>query len=152
MNATLWVLLVVAGFGGLWCVDKAKGGLLKALLVRAAAFSFAGAGMIGASGWIGTAITKVIAAVNEAAAEAGMVALGTAAVWIAWLVLGLAWILTILPESWFGAEMPDWLSVTGLVLPALAVSIPGPIGNAIQGIIHGAGQLMISLIGGAVGQ
>lgn len=152
MTATLWVLLVVAGFGGLWCVDKAKGGLLKALLVRAAAFSFAGAGMIGASGWIGTAMEKVVAAVNEAAAEAGTIALGTGAVWIIWLGLGLAWILTILPESWFGAEMPDWLSVTGLVLPALAVSIPGPIGNAIQGIIHGAGQMMISLVGGAVGQ
>lgn len=152
MTATLWVLLVVAGFGGLWCVDKAKGGLLKALLVRAAAFSFAGAGMLGASGWIGTAIDKIVTAVNEAAVEAGTIAIGTGAVWIAWLVLGLAWILTVLPESWFGAEMPDWLSVSGLVLPGLAAAIPGPVGNAIEGIIYGAGQLMISLLGGAVGQ
>ena len=151
MGATLWLVLAVAGFGLLRAMDHVQHPLLDAVMVRAAAFSFAGAGLIGASGWLGDVTASVISAVNAAGERAGSAAIGTGAVWVIWLIASVAWVLTILPQSWFGAEIPDWLSMFGLVLPSLAASIPGPLGEALRSVITGAGQLMIEVARQAVG-
>lgn len=151
MGPTLWFVLVVAGFGLLRAMDYVHHTLLAALLVRIAAFSFMGAGIIGASGFLGDLAAAAVAWVNEAAAAAGTAALGTGAVWVIWAVLAIAWILTILPDQWFDATIPDWLSISGLLLPALAASIPGPLGDGLRQAIDAAGRLMISLARQAVG-
>jgi hypothetical protein len=146
----MWLVLTVAGFGLLRAMDYVNRPLIAALLVRAAAFSFAGAGVIGASGWIGQVMASIVTWVNNAGENAGTAALGTGAVWVIWLLASVAWVLTILPESWFAAEIPDWLSVSGLVLPSLAAAIPGPAGEALRAVITGAGTLMIELVRQAV--
>jgi len=151
VGATLWMVLTVAGFGLLRAMDYTTHPLLDALLVRAAAFSFVGAGLIGASGWLGTTIAATVSWANGVGASVGSAAFGTGAVWIAWLVMAVAWVLTILPETWFDAPIPDWLSVAGLVLPALAASIPGPLGQGLRSAISAAGHVMITGASRAVG-
>lgn len=151
MGPTLWLVLTVAGFGLLRAMDHVMHPMLDAVMVRAAAFSFAGAGAIGASGWLGEFVTAAVSGVNQAGAKAGAAAIGTGAIWVLWAVLSIAWILTLLPETWFAARIPDSLSVAGLVLPALAASIPGPLGGILREAIHGAGNLMLSLARQAVG-
>ena len=151
MGATLWLVLTVAGFGLLRAMDHVGHHLLEAVMVRAAAFSFAGAGTIGAAGWLGHVTESAVRQVNVVGADAGAAAIGTGAVWVIWAVLSIAWVLTILPESWFTAPIPDSLSIAGLVLPSLAASIPGPLGDLLREIITGAGRLMIGLVSQAVG-
>jgi hypothetical protein len=146
----LWLVLAVTGFGLMRATERVGHPLIAAMLVRASAFSFVGAGLIGASGWLGDLMASAVGAVNSAGAQAGAAALGTGAVWVVWLLASAAWVLTLLPESWFAGEIPDWLSMSGLVLPALAASIPGRLGDLLSAVITGAGNLMVELVRQAV--
>jgi hypothetical protein len=151
MTGTLWLLLVAAGVGLMWAMRYTQHAMLDAVLVRASAFSYAGAGVIGAGGWIGRMLAGLVDGVNSAAASLGVAALGTAAVWVVWAGLSLAWVLTLLPEQWFGRDIPDWLAISGVVLPALAASIPGPLGQGLHDVIEACGGLMIDGVGQAFG-
>jgi hypothetical protein len=150
MGATLWLVLTVAGFGFLRAMEYTGRPLLEAIMIRAAAFSFAGAGTVGASGWLGAAVTSTVRWLNDVGSSAGAAAIGTGAVWVIWAVMSIAWVLTLLPDSWFAADIPDALSIAGLVLPALAASIPGPLGDLLREAIGGAGRLMIQVVSQAV--
>jgi hypothetical protein len=151
VGATLWLVLTVAGFGLLRAMDHTTHAFLDAVLLRTAAFSFVGAGLVGASGWLGSAASSMVGWMNSAGAQAGAAALGTGAVWVIWAALTISWILTILPETWFAARIPDWLSISGLLLPSLAASIPGPLGELLRQATDSAGTLMIHLASAAVG-
>ena len=151
MNGTLWALLVFVGFGLMWTMRHTKAALLDAVFVRVAAFSFAGAGVIGASGWIGTALAWTVTTANDLGATLGAATLGTTAVWMVWLALSLMWVLTLLPAQVFTKEIPDWLAVAGLVLPGLAASIPGEIGELLRQVIEACGQLMVDVVAGVFG-
>lgn len=151
MPATLWVLLTVAGFALLTVMSYIKQATLRAIAVRGAAFSFVGAGTIGAAGLIGALTANVIAWVNGVGTDLGRDALGTGALWIVWLFLSIAWLLTMLPESWFGRDIPDWLSVSGLFLPALCVSIPGPVGEFFRAVFDAIGEFMVTAARNLIG-
>ena len=94
-------------------------------------------------------MTSTVSTVNDAG-EGRRRRPGTSAIWVLWLLASVAWVLTMLPESMFSGEIPDWLSISGLVLPALAASIPGRVGDLLNGVITGAGNLMIELVRQAV--
>jgi hypothetical protein len=151
MSATVWLVLTVLGFVTLRSMVYMRHATLKAIAIRFAAFAFLGAGTVGAAGWLGHAMTSVIGAVNRIGAQAGAAAIGTGAVWIAWALMAGAWILTLLPERMFGRDIPDWLSMSGLVLPALAVTIPGPFGQLIRAVTTAVGGLMVAGAHAAVG-
>lgn len=151
MGATLWFVLVAAGFGLIAIVEKAKHSTLKAVLVRVAAFAFIGAGTIGATGWIGDLMDGTVSWVNDTARDMGVSAIGTGAVWVVWLSLAIGWLLCILPESWFSGDIPDWLSVSGVLLPGLAASIPGPIGDFFQRLFTTIGDLMVTGVSNLIG-
>ena len=106
---------------------------------------------MGANGWLGNSLKWAVAQVNAISGAAGTAGLGTAAVWIAWAALSIMWVLTLVPERWFGKSIPDWLSVGGIVLPGLAASIPGPLGAALNQAMHVAGGLMIAFVKYLVG-
>jgi hypothetical protein len=150
MEATLWVLLVVVGFGLLRAIEHVHVNLMGAVMERVAAAAFVGAGVIGASGWIGSGIAWVVGAVNSLGSSLGAAAVGSGPIWIAWLALSVLWVLALLPDSWFGWHLPPWLSVTGLVLPALAASIPGQLGDLLRMVIDGIGRLMVTAVSSAV--
>ncbi len=151
MTGTLWLLLVACGVGLMWVMRYTRHPLIDAVLVRASAFSFAGAGIVGAGGWIGTVLTGLVKGLNSIGAQLGTAAIGSAAVWIVWAALSLMWVLTILPERWFGRGIPDWLAISGVVLPAMAASIPGEFGQVVSRVIEACGQLMIHAVGSAFG-
>jgi hypothetical protein len=151
MTGTLWLLLVACGVGLMWVMRYTRHPMIDAVLVRASAFSFAGAGIVGAGGWIGDLLGGLVGGLNTVGAQLGSAAIGSAAVWIVWAGLSLMWVLTILPERWFGRSIPDWLAISGVVLPGMAASIPGEFGQAMTRAITGCGQLMINLVGSAFG-
>lgn len=151
MTGTLWLLLVASGVGLMWVMRYTRHPMVDAVLVRASAFSFAGAGIVGAGGWIGDLLGGLVEGVNSLGGQLGIAAVGSAAVWIIWAGLSLMWILTLLPESWFGRSIPDWLAISGVVLPAMASSIPGAFGDAMSRVITACGELMIHVVGQAFG-
>jgi hypothetical protein len=151
MQATLWVLLTAIGFVVIAFMDRIPQAFLRAVAIRGAAISFVGAGTIGASGWIGSAAAGVLAWANGVGNDFGKEAFGTAALWIVWLVLSAAWVLTMLPESWFKGDIPDGLSVSGLFLPALSVTIPGPVGDFFQRMFEGLGHFAVSSVQRIIG-
>jgi hypothetical protein len=144
MQATLWVLLSTLGFYLLWLMGDIKKPFLLAMAIRTSAFSFVGAGSIGAAGWFGTATAAVVAWANSVGAEFGAESFGSGAVWVVWLFASITWVLTILPESWFGRQIPDGLSVSGWFLPSLCVSIPGPVGDLFQNLFNLVGDVMVT--------
>jgi hypothetical protein len=135
----------------MWTMRYTRIAFLDALLIRASAFSFVGAGIVGADGWIGSIMTGLINGLNAVGAQLGAAVIGSAAIWIVWAGMSLAWVLTMLPETWFGRSIPDWLAISGIVLPPLAAAIPGQFGAVMNDIIGACGQLMISGVGSAFG-
>jgi len=151
MTGTLWVLLVATGLGLMWAMRWTRSPMLDAALIRAAAFSYAGAGVIGAQGWIGQSLRWMVESVNRVGAQAGSAGVGTAAVWVVWAGLAIMWVLTLLPERWFSKPIPDWLAISGVMLPGMAASIPGPLGAGLSRVITAAGGLMVNLVSYAFG-
>jgi hypothetical protein len=151
VEATIWLVLVVAGFGLLRALDYVHHEWLAAAMLRLAAISFVGAGVIGARGWVGGFLAGVVHFANTAGARFGAAALGTGAVWVLWMVLTVAWVLALLPDRWFNAVIPDWLSISGVILPSLAASIPGHAGDLLRQIIHTVGGLMVTFVRQAIG-
>jgi hypothetical protein len=152
MAGTVWVFLVAAGLACLWLVGRIEHPTGKAVAVRAAHLSLLGAGTVGAAGWLGSWTTAGLAwAVGAVGAGSSAVVGTTAVVGIAALGLVGAWVLGMLPSWWIRFDPPDWLAWAGLVLPALAVQIPGPLGRGVAFLVHGAGSGVVALGRMAVG-
>jgi hypothetical protein len=152
MAGTVWVFLVAAGLAFLWLVGRIGHPTGKAVAVRAAHLALLGAGTVGAAGWLGSWTRAGLAWIVRVAGAGTSAAVGTnAVVGIAALGLCLAWVLGMLPSWWIRFDPPDWLAWAGLVLPALAVQIPGPVGSLVSGVITGAGSLVVVLGRTAVG-
>jgi hypothetical protein len=152
MAGTVWVFLVAAGLAFLWLVGRIDHPLGKAVAVRAAHLSLLGAGTVGAAGWLGSWTKAALGWIVRAVGASGSAVVGTTAVvGIAALGLCIAWVLGMLPSWWIRFDPPDWLAWAGLVLPALAVQIPGPIGDLVHTVITGAGSVVVALGRTAVG-
>lgn len=129
MGASLWVALTVVGAAILVAKELAGHNLITAVLVRFAALSFMAAGFIGADGWIGRWVNSLVAWAIHTGQHASSTAFGSALLVGVLTAVGAAlWLLALLPDNWWGGQMPDWGSALGLVLPSLAASIPGPAG------------------------
>lgn len=138
-----WILMTAVGLGCMWLMRFAHN-KVDFVLIRCAAAAFVGAGVIGATGWLGRLFTEVLGWVTSTADALGSAALGNAVVWIIAAFVGIAWIGALLPNSWFDFEYPDWLVVCGFVLPSLLVAVPGQAGEGLRSVILGAGELMNS--------
>jgi hypothetical protein len=152
MAGTVWVFLVAAGIGFLWLVPHVGHPLAKAGAVRAGHLSLLGAGTVGAGGWLGSWITTVLGGIVHAVGASSAAVIGTSAV-VGIIALGLclAWVLGILPYQVIRFDPPDWLAYAGLILPAVAVQIPGPAGHFVHSAITGAGQIVVGMGRTAVG-
>ena len=151
MKGTLWLVLIVTGVMAMWGMRYTQRAVLDAALIRASAMAYAGAGVVGASGWVGGIVGGLTGWVTATGKAVGMAALGSAAVWVVWLVLSVAWVATMLPTKVFHKDPPDWLCVSGVVLPGLAASIPGPLGEGLHTLITTAGQAMVTGASAALG-
>jgi hypothetical protein len=152
MAGTVWVFLVAAGFGFLWLVPHVGPPWAKAAAVRAGHLALLGAGTVGAAGWLGTWFERLLTTVVQAVGASSAAVVGTSAV-VGVLALGLcvAWVLGILPYRLIRFDPPDWLAWAGLILPAIAVQIPGPAGDAVASLITWTGELVVGVGRTAVG-
>ena len=150
-GATLWTLFTVIGFVLLKSVKRWGKPWQQAVAVRAAACSFITAGCIGARGWIGDTTDTGIHVINQQGNAATTAVLGAGVMWIAWFVICGAWIAGIIPESWFDFDIPDWLSISGLILPALSAYMPASIGDFLGGMFAAIGSTLIGLFPGIGG-
>ncbi len=129
-SASLWVALTVLATAFLLTKQLAGHNLVTAILVRVAALLYLAAGVIGAKGWIGGWITDLRDWIIGTTNDASQSALNTAITLGVLVFVGsVLWLLALLPDSWWGGQMPDWGSVAGLFLAGLASSIPGPAGH-----------------------
>jgi hypothetical protein len=137
-----WTLLAALGFWILRNLPRAKHKTIKAVLVRTAALLFLAAGTISAGGFVGEALAKLVELTG---------AIGGGIAWVLWLIGALSWIAGMVPEKWFRGDVPDWLSVSGLALPPLLASVPGPVGDAMatgmNGVSDVVGEAMSSAFG-----
>ena len=141
-----WIVMIAMGAGFLWGMTRTKLPLADAILVRFAAASFVGSGVIGATGvlgdWANAAIGWLTSFIDGLTVEY----LGSAVVWIVVMGIGCLWVCAMIPDKWFKYDAPDWLLFSGPVLPALLVAVPGRLGDGLTTVITAVGEGMVSLI------
>lgn len=142
-----WILMTAFGFAAMFTMrytpDK-----IDFILVRVAGFSFVGAGLIGAAGWIGVLIDGSFGWLVRFIDQLSSVALGSTVAWIIAAALSGLWIGAMLPDKVFSFDPPDWLVIGGLIVPSLAAMVPGRAGSAFDTAITTAGEALIKGVGG----
>lgn len=131
-SGALWFALVVIGLLMLRAVPLLGWATGKALTLRAAMLVFITAGFIGPMGWVGDALEWLVTNVNGWGGDLTRAAVGSSVMGIVWFALCVIWVAGFLPTKLIRFDPPDWLAVIGLILPALADSIPGGVGGLFQ--------------------
>jgi hypothetical protein len=144
-----WGLMTAVGFG-LMFMMRYTGPRTDKVLVRLAAAAFVGAGAIGAAGWFGEAIAMSTSWAISLTDKLGAQAFGAGIAWILIAALGVLWVGALLPDKVFKYDFPDWLVITGLVLPALLGSVPGPLGESLRAVVQWAGSSMNNAVAGLI--
>jgi hypothetical protein len=123
-----WTSYVILGFFSLWLMTRTSKDWLDAFLVRFASACFLFAGFVGADGIIGGWISAATTTAEGAAESVGW----TAVLGLVVLLLAAFLIFTWLPETWFKGQIPDALSLAGLLLPGMLRIAPDPLGNGVE--------------------
>lgn len=141
-----WILMVAFGFGAMFTM-KVTPPRVDAVLIRVAALSFAGAGTIGATGWIGSMISAITDFVINLTDKLGNATVGESIVWIIAAGLGALWVGSLLPARLVRYDFPDWLSFTGFLLPSLLATVPGQAGEVLRMIVNTCSEWLVKLVG-----
>lgn len=149
-QGTIALLMLLAGSGLLVSVGRIGNTTAKAIAVRLAAIAFVGTGLNVAGGWIGTGIGWVVEWVDRIGSAVLSEAFGTTATWLLYLAFVVVWVAGMVPEKWFSFQIPDWLSISGVLLPAMTAGLPGDFGQGLHEGVVTAGQTMTDLMVGAV--
>jgi hypothetical protein len=142
-----WILMSAVGFAAMFCM-RFTPPKIDFILVRIAGFSFVGAGLIGAAGWVGGLINGTLGWLFRFINDLSNAAVGTAVAWIIAAAISGLWIGAMLPDKMFSYDPPDWLVIGGLVVPSLVAMVPGRAGSAFDTLITAAGQALIKGVGG----
>ena len=129
-----WLTVTAFGFACVFAMTRASD-KLDFFLIRGAAASFVGAGMIGASGWLGALFQTVTVLSLRLLDQFGAATLGSGVSQILIALVGVGWICAMLPNKWFHLDFPDWLVFGGFLLPALLVAVPGRLGEVLREVI-----------------
>jgi hypothetical protein len=54
----------------------------------------------------------------------------------------------MLPDRIFSYDPPDWLVISGLIVPSLVAMVPGKAGSAFDSLITAGGNALIKGVGG----
>ncbi|WP_433169898.1 hypothetical protein [Kribbella sp. CA-247076] len=135
------------GFAAMFCM-RFTPDWADFILVRVAGFSFVGAGLIGAAGWLGALIDGTIGWLVRSIDGISNGAVGTSIAWIIAAALAGLWIGGMLPGRIFSYDPPDWLVIAGLVVPSLVAMVPGRAGDAFDTVITAGGQALTNAVGG----
>jgi hypothetical protein len=102
------------------------------------------------TGWMGDAMEWALGWASDTTDRAAFALFGAGLVWIAVALVGVIWVGSFLPWKLFQMQMPDWLSLSGLVLPMLLVAVPGPLGELLRSITSTIGVWITSIVTGWV--
>lgn len=142
-----WILMTAFGFFVMWCMrftpDK-----IDFILVRIAGFSFVGAGLVGAAGWIGALIDSTLGWAVRGINTLSHGAFGTGIAWILAAAVAAVWIGGMLPDNAFSYDPPDSLVIGGLLVPSLVAMVPGRAGEAMDTVITFGGHALNQGVGG----
>jgi hypothetical protein len=142
-----WILMTAFGFFAMWAM-KFTPNKVDFILVRVAGFSFVGAGLIGAAGWIGALIDGTLGWAVRGINSLSNGAVGTGIAWILAAAIAALWVGAMLPDQIFSYDPPDWLVIGGLLVPSLVAMVPGRAGEFFNTTITFAGQALNSGVGG----
>lgn len=141
-----WILMTAVGFSLMFAM-KFTPDKVDFVLVRLAGGSFIGAGLMGASGWIGSLIDATLGWLVRTINHLSQSAFGTGVAWMVAAGIAALWIGAMLPDKYFKYDPPDWLVIGGLVLPSLVAMVPGRAGSFFDTVITAAGQALNSGVG-----
>ncbi|MET7284202.1 hypothetical protein ABZS29_38570 [Kribbella sp. NPDC005582] len=141
-----WFLMTAFGAAAMFCM-RFTPPKVDFILVRVAGFSFVGAGLIGAAGWVGGLINGTLGWLFRFINDLSNSALGTGVAWIVAAAIAGLWIGGMLPDKVFSYDPPDWLVIAGLIVPALVAKVPGKAGSAFDTVITAGGQGLTDMVG-----
>ena len=141
-----WFLMAAAG-GALLYGMRWTPRIIDFILVRMAAASFAGAGLLGVDGWLGSATQAVVGWILTQIDKIGSWGLGGPVGWILCAVLGALWVGAMLPAQLFKLQYTAGIAIAGIFLPALLKSVPGQGGDALSAVVDWSGNALISAVG-----
>jgi len=145
--AMTWISALALGIGAMFLM-KFTPDWGDAILIRIAALLVAGAGTMGASGWIGDLFNQLLTWLIDFVNWASQGALGTPVMWILATFLGVLWLGALLPHRFFKLNYFDGLVFAGFPLPTLLISVPGKAGDAMRTVVLEASQWMTQWVGG----
>lgn len=147
MGAVSWVLMVAMGGGAMWCMRYTPD-WADFILVRFAGFCFIGAGLVGAAGWVGAFMNGTFGWLFSGINDLTSSAFGSGVAWIIAAGLTFLWIGAMLPDRLFSYDPPDWLVISGIIVPALVAKVPGKAGAAADTVLTWGGQTVTGWVGG----
>lgn len=142
-----WIAVLALGVGAMFLM-KFTPDWGDAILIRVAALLVAGAGAMGASGWIGEAITWCLDKITDLVNAISKGALGAPVMWLLALFVGVLWIGALVPHKAFKLDYFDGLVFSGFLLPSMLVSVPGEAGEGMRTVVLGASRWMVQFIWG----
>ena len=141
-----WFLMAAFGAAAMvsmrWTPDK-----VDFVLVRVAGFWFVASGLIGTAGWVGALIDGTFGWFFRTLNDVSGSALGTSIGWIVAAAFAGLWIGGMLPDKVFRFDPPDWMVISGLVVPSLVAMVPGKAGHAFDTVLTAGGHAMSNLVG-----
>lgn len=147
MAEMTWIVALALGIGSMFLM-KFTPTWGDAILIRVAALLVAGAGTMGATGWIGELFTKLFNWVTKLVNALSNDALGTPVMWLIGLALGVMWIGALLPHRLFKLNYFDGLVFSGFLLPTLLTAVPGKAGDAMRTVVLEGSTMMVQWVGG----
>jgi hypothetical protein len=145
--AMTWISALALGIGAMFLMQFTPD-WGDAILIRVAALLVAGAGAMGATGWIGDIFTTLLGWLTGLINAISSDALGTPVMWLLALGAGVLWIGALLPHQIFKLNYFDGLVLFGFPLPSLLISVPGQAGEAMRTVVLEGGQMMVDWVGG----
>lgn len=144
------VLLMVVAVGAMVVTRRTSVWVIEVAAWRVAAMAWIGAGVAGVHGWVGAVMQTVVSWAMGACDALGSTAFGAAAGWVLALSLSSVWVLAMLPDPVCDVQRPSWLIVSGALLPALLLAVPGGLGVVLRAVVYPVGTAAAYLAGAAV--
>jgi hypothetical protein len=141
-----WVSALFLGVGAMFLMQFTPN-WGDAILIRVAALLVAGAGAMGATGWLGDAINWVLNKLIDLVNWLSKGALGTPVMWLLALGLGVMWVGALLPHRLFKYNYSDGLVFAGFPLPTLLISVPGQAGDWLRTVVLEGGHMVVQFAG-----
>lgn len=150
MDTVTWVLLVAAGFGVMQLIPRVHA-KLEPWFERIGALLFTGAGVVGATGWVGDVVGWLSNVVPNFADMLGNRVVGTNIMWLIIAAVALLWLGAFLPRNIIAYDYPDWLVISGFFLPIMINRVPGWFGESLGSLIQFGGDAAVAAVSSLVG-